>query len=500
MDIKEQLKKLDELERRMIAYQYAEGIIYYDSETVAPAQSVQGRSDCLALLSEESYKLFFNEEVGKLLTDLYAVRDQLDYPARRRVELLKEDYDKNYRIPMDEYVAFQVLVSEATPVWRTAKHTNDFALFAPYLEKIFQTMVQFAGYMQPGADPFEVWLSEHEKGLTREMCDSYFEEVKAALIPLIRRVAEKESPDDSFLHGNFPLDRQKQLSAYLMELMTIPADRCILGEVEHPFSMGLNIDDIRMTTHYYEDDLMSSLFSVVHEGGHSLYSMGADPAYRNTCLSYPSSTSIHESQSRFFENCIGRSREFLNVILPKLKDLFPEQLGDVTLDQFFGAVNKSQPSLIRIEADELTYSMHIVIRYEIEKMLFDGDITIEQLPQAWNRLYKEYLGVDVPDDSRGVLQDSHWSGGGFGYFPSYSLGSAYAAQMLDAMQKDMDVYTTVARGDLAPIVGWMGERVHKDGGALIAQDIIQKSCGAPFSAQYYIDYLTKKYTDIYQLD
>lgn len=500
MDIQQSVRRLDELERRMTAYHYAVSIVYYDSETVAPAKSVQGRSDCLALLSEERYKLFFNDEVGALLAGLYDVREDLDYPTRRRVEKLKEDYDKNHRIPMDEYVAFQVLTSEAEVVWRAAKSANDFDAFAPYLQKIFDTVVRFAGYMQPGADPYEVWLNEHEKGLTRAMCDDYFAKIKAALVPLIKEVSARPQPDGAFLDDNtFPLDKQRALSAYLMDLMTIPPERCVLGEVEHPFSMSLNIDDVRMTTHYYENSLLSSMYSVIHEGGHSLYSMGSDPAYRNTCLAYPSSTSVHESQSRFFENYIGRSEQYLTVVLPKLQELFPEQFAGVTAHQLYLAANRAMPSLIRIEADELTYSMHIVIRYEIEKMLFDGEIGIADLPQVWNRLYKENLGVDIPDNARGVLQDTHWSGGSFGYFPSYSLGSAYAAQMLDAMRQDLDVYAAVANGDLAPIVAWLGERVHRDGGAPIAQDIIQKACGAPFSPQYYIDYLTQKYTAIYGL-
>lgn len=499
MDIPASIQKLDELERRMAAYQYAGGVIFYDSETVAPATSVQGRSDCFSLLSEESYKMFYNPEVGALLSELFDIREDLDYPQRRRVEKLKENYDKNYRIPMEEYVAFQVLTSEAEVVWRSAKQTNDFALFAPYLEKIFATMLKFAEYMQPGADPYEVWLSEHEKGLTRKICDDFFSRLKESLVPLIRQVGRQPQLEDGFLRQDFPLDKQRALSARAMAIMTIPADRCALGEVEHPFSLGLNIDDVRMTTHYYESNLLSSLFSVIHEGGHSLYNLGVNPAYRNTCLAEPSSTSVHESQSRFFENCIGRSEPFLTLLLPTLQELFPEQLDGVTPHQLYLAANKAEPSLIRTEADELTYSLHIVIRYEIEKMLFDGDITVAELPAVWNRLYKEYLGLDVPDDSRGVLQDTHWSGGSFGYFPSYSLGSAYAAQMLAAMQKDLDVFGTVAAGDLTPIVAWLGQRVHWDGGAPIAQEIILKACDEDFSPQYYIDYLTQKYTDLYHL-
>ncbi len=496
MNTKDTMQEMLALQKKMTAYQYAQSIVYFDFLTAAPKDSIAGRSDCMAMISEELYKLFFNPEVGAKLEFLMNNSDGLSVNEKREIVLMKEEYDKNFKIPMDEYVAYSVLCNEAGSKWQECKQNNDFASYRPYLEKIFDTLKRFSTYKNPDADPYEVWLDEHEKGLTRKLCDEFFADLREKLAPLILKIQQQPQIDTRCVEGSFDIDKQRALTTFLTELMTISEDRCVIGEVEHPCCFGLNCDDVRLTTHYYENMLTSSLFSVVHEGGHALYDLGASPDYRNTIMAQPRSTSIHESQSRFFENYIARSPEFAGVLLPKLKELFP-QFADVTADQLYRAVNKAEPSLIRIEADELTYSMHIMIRYEIEKMLFDGVITTHELPETWNRLYKEYLGVDVPDDKTGVLQDVHWSDGLVGYFPSYALGSAYAAQMLAAMQKDIDVFSFVAKGDLKPIVDWLGEHVHKDAGFPDAQDVILKACGAPFSPKFYTAYLTNKYSALY---
>lgn len=499
MEIKDAVQQMNELEARLSAYTYAITVIYFDAQTVAPLCATQARGDCLGLLSEESYKALVNPEVGELLNFLYERRSELDTPIRRRVEILKEEkYDICLRIPIDEFVAFEVLKNEAGAVWHTAKADNDFDSFAPYLEKIIGTQKRFAAYIAPEKDPYDVWLNEYETGLDRAFCDRFFDEIKAGLVPLIKEISARPPVDDSFLFGNFPVPKQRELSDYLMELLLIPRDRCIIGETEHPFTCGENLNDVRITTHYYPDNFASSMYSVIHEGGHALYGLGANPAHVNTCIGSPRSISIHESQSRFFENLIGRSEEFISCIYPELIRLFPEALNSVKPRQLYLAVNKAQPSLIRTEADELTYSLHVLIRYEIEKQLFDGAIPVKELPDVWNRLYKDYLGVDVPDNTRGVLQDSHWSDGAFGYFPSYALGSAYSAQMLNAMQRDIDVFGLVAQGKLEPIIGWLGDKVHFDAGAPLPAEIIEKSCGGAFSPKFYIDYLRNKFSAIYQ--
>ena len=263
--------------------------------------------------------------------------------------------------------------------------------------------------------------------------------------------------------------------------------------------MGFNRDDVRITTHYHADDPMSSFYSVMHEGGHALYELNTGDDLRWTCLASGASSGIHESISRFFENIIGRSYGFCGFILPKMKELFPEQMKDVTVDDFYKAVNIARPSLIRTESDELTYCLHVMVRYEIEKALIGGEITVAKLPEVWNAKMKEYLGVDVPDDTRGVLQDSHWSSGYFGYFPTYALGNAYGAQMLERMKQDVDVDGCCAKGDLKPVVDWLTENVFKYGCMMDPVPLFEQYCGAKFTPEPYCRYLKEKFSKIYGL-
>ncbi|MDR1440684.1 MAG: carboxypeptidase M32, partial [Clostridiales bacterium] len=456
MRLEDAAKKLGELEQKMAAYDYAMGVLYCDGATAAPRGATAGRGAAMALLSEQSHRLFASDDAGELLEWLGGNAQDADPPLRRRVEILREAYAKVRSVPVDEYVAFSVLRNESEAAWKKAKAESDYPSFEPYLSRILETLKRFARYYGPGRDPYEVWLDEHEKGLTRAACEQFFAAVRGGLVPLIREISAVPKIDASPLIGSFPVERQRRLSAWAMQAMRIDPERSAIGETEHPFTSGLNRNDVRITTHYYEDSIMPALYSTIHEGGHALYELGCNPAYADTCIAGPRSTSIHESQSRFFENYIGRSRAFIAFLLPKLRELFPETFGQMGAEALYRMANRAEPSLIRIEADELTYSLHIMARYELEKMLFDGALSTKDLPEAWNGMYREYLGIEPPDDARGVLQDTHWSGGMMGYFPSYSLGSAYAAQMLAAMEKDIDVFGCAGRGELGPIVEWLG--------------------------------------------
>jgi len=486
--------------QKIAAYNHAMVIMSYDSETVMPKAGAPGRGMAMGILSGEMYSLITGEEMQGIMAEMAANIEKLDAATKREIELGLEEIEEISKIPKEEYIAFQVLVNDATMVWREAKNTNDYAKFEPYLKQIIDFVIKFANYMKPGVHPLDTWLDKHEKGMTMEVLDRYFADVKAKLVPLIHAIAERgRKIETDFLKQEFPIDAQRKLSEYLMEVLTIDRNRCAIGEVEHPFMSGLSSQDVRMTTHYYADNLLSSLFSVVHEGGHATYELGVDPTYDFTPLSGGVSTGIHESQSRFFENIIGRSEEFINLIYPKLAELFPEQLKDVSAHELYLAANESKPSLIRIEADELTYSLHIMVRYEAEKRIMSGTITTAELPALWNALYKEYLGVDVPDDAHGVLQDVHWSGGMFGYFPSYSVGSAYASQLYAAMMRDLDVPALVKAGDIRPIVNWLGERIHRFGMFKKPSELLEQACGAPFDPTYYTDYLIRKYSEVFGL-
>ena len=468
------------------------------SVTVAPSDTAQGRGVALGVLAGEQHKLMTDPAVGELLDFLDAHSGELDQLQRRQVEELTRSYRQLQRIPADEYMAYAQLTNKASDVWHKAKENNDFAAFQPLLEQLVDVNRRFASYYDPDKAPYDALLNEYERGVDSVYLDRFFAVVRERLVPVIHAIGDREQPDDSFLHRHYPVESQRRFSDYLMDVLGLDRAHCTIGETEHPFTLEFNNKDVRITTHYNEDNMASSMYSVIHEGGHARYELNIADEVQYTCLSGGVSMGVHESQSRFYENIIGRSRPFIQAVFPKLQEFFPQQLCDVTEEQFYRAVNKAQPSLIRIEADELTYCLHIMVRYEIEKQLIGGTLAVKDVPETWNRLYKEYLGVDVPDDKHGCLQDSHWSGGSFGYFPSYALGSAYGAQMLRNMEKEIDVWGPVSRGDLSGVSGWLKERVHQFGGLLTPAEVVQNACGS-FDPTVYTDYLANKYSQLYGL-
>lgn len=445
------LEALRAVESKLSAYHHAMGVLFLDAATAAPKGSAQGRGQTMAMLSETVYALNADPE------------------------------------------------NDAQAVWEQAKNTDDFALFAPYLEKIVGFNQKFAGYYNPSLPPYDALLNEYEEGLTVETLDRFFAQLREVLVPLLAKVTAAEPIDDSFLHQLYPMEQQHQLSDYIMSVLGIDRNYCAIAESEHPFTSGFHNKDVRITTHYYEQEPVFSLYSVIHEGGHAIYEMGCEDRYNHTFLAGGASMGIHESQSRFFENIIGRSEPFLTYIFPKLVQLFPRQLEGVDAHMFWKAVNKASPSLIRTEADELTYCMHIMVRYELEKQLIAGTLAVRDVPEAWNQLYREYLGVEVPNNRMGCLQDSHWSGGSIGYFPSYALGSAYGPQMLAAMEAEMgSIWEDVAKGDLSKVKAWLHNHIHRHARLYSPGTLFEMACGK-FDAKYYTDYLTEKYTRLYNL-
>lgn len=492
------MQKLRALEKRIYAYSYAMGVIEVDESTVAPSGGSEGRGEALEVLSAAQYDLLTGSEMASLLTT--AASEQLDEQAAAEVRELKRTYDQFTKIPAEEYAAGARMMNDCRNAWHKAKAANDFSIYAPWLEQMVDNRRRWADYFVPGQDAMATWLDQNQKGLTVEETDRFFASLRESIVPLLHRIqTEGTPPRTDFLKRNWPLDKQKDLSSYVMKVMGIDPAHCVLGETEHPFTLELYNDDVRITTHYYEQDMISNLFSVIHEGGHALYELHVDSALRYTAVTGGSSIGLHESQSRLFENYVGRSREFLSFLWPKLLELFPENLAGVTCEEFYRAVNRVEPSLIRTEADELTYSLHVMVRYELEKQLLNGSLSVSELPAAWNRLYKEYLGVDVPDDAQGVLQDVHWSQGSFGYFPGYALGTAYAAQMVHEMKKELDFAACCAEGNLKPILDRQTEYLWKYGQLYTPDVLIRKACGGAFDPSYFVRYLEEKYTDIYQL-
>lgn len=499
MTIEQAVARLNELQKALYALNHAMSILYVDGDTAAPKESYKGRGMTMGYLSELLYKQTVNDETGEVLQTILDNRDQVDAVTVRQAELIKEDYDNMHVMPMEEYVAFEELTNEAVAIWHQAKENSDYALFAPYLEKMLDYQRRFAARKDPTKAPYDVLLDQYEKGISMAQLDPFFRTMREDLTPLILEIAKCKQPDYPFMKAVYPIEQQRIFSLKLMEMEGIDPNRCTIGETEHPFTDAVNKWDARITTHYHEDNMFSSMFSVIHEGGHALYEMGIADEYQFTAVNGGATMGLHESQSRFYENLICRSRAFCGALLPVLKDSFPEQMKDATADQLYAAINAAGPSLIRTEADELTYPLHVMIRYEIEKLMISGEAKVSELPEIWNQMYKKYLGVDVPNDREGILQDSHWSGASFGYFPSYALGSAYGVQMLKNMEKDIDVWGIAGTGDLRPITAWLGNKIHRHGKFLKPQELLVDAMGGPLDAKVYTGYLVKKYSELYRI-
>ncbi|XID96061.1 carboxypeptidase M32 [Paenibacillaceae bacterium WGS1546] len=497
------LRRFRDLIGRIKQYEEILGVVYWDMRTGAPRKGVELRSEAVGALSSETFKLSTSDEMGELLERLKepAALAGLGEIDRRLVEETAKEYERNRRIPPDMYREYVVLTSQAESAWEEAKANNDFPGFVPYLEQIVAFNRKFIELWGVKSTPYDTLLDIYEPGLTTKELDRLFGELRARLVPLAERIAKSASkPDTSFLQGTFDKEAQKKFSRHILNEMGYDFEAGRLDESVHPFATGLSPGDVRITTRYLPHDLTSALFGTIHEGGHALYEQNIAPELSGTTLCAGTSMGIHESQSRLWENMVGRSLGFWQRYLPDLKTFFPGLLDGVSAEAFYRGINVVEPSLIRIEADELTYNLHIMIRYEIERMLFNENLDPRELPEVWNRKYEEALGILPPDDASGVLQDVHWSGGAFGYFPSYSLGNMYAAQIMDTARRELpELDERIASGELLPLKAWLTERVYRHGKLLRPSEIIERISGKPLQSAYLCDYLEQKYADIYRL-
>lgn len=495
--------RLRDLEGRLWTREYLMKITSFDGATVAPENSAPARGEALGTLSAEHHALLTGTEAVELLDELTAAvaTDTITDPqVVAEVRTLARDQREARVIPADEAEAWTRLTCEAEAVWNKAKTTDDWAAFEPYVDRIIETLKRHAGYIDPTRDPYDVWLDQYERGMGTAAYDRFFDQVRETVVPLVHAVGERgEQPDAPWRAAHVPDAVQRELSHDLMSLMGLNAADTTLAYTEHPFSEGFSVGDARVATHIYENDLLSNVYSIIHESGHAAYELGVNPAYARTCLEGGTSMGIHESQSRFFENTIGRSRAFMGPLLAVLRKHVPEVYGNVTEDELYRGANIAVPSLIRTEADELTYPLHIMLRYDIERMLFAGEATAQDIPALWDKLVKQYLGIDVPNNAQGCLQDIHWSSG-FGYFPTYALGSAYDAQYVATMTRDgIDLEQACASGELAPVLEWLRTRIWQWGRGKDAAELIRGACGAPFDATFYCEYLATKFGELYKL-
>lgn len=487
------------LERAM-AYQTALTLIEWDNETLAPGQAGAQTSRVQGTLSE-AYQEVMTDEAVKQLIRQCQLSIELSEVQRDIIREAREEVEQLDCIPPDEYRTFQELASEAARIWARAKQNQDFDAFAPTLEKIISYQKKFAGYRaKEGQKLYDVMLDNYEKDFNMEKLDEFFRILKEELVPFLHKIMDSQVRiDDAFLTGDYPETKQQELAEYLAAYVGFDFEKGVLAVSAHPFTTNLHNRDVRITTQY-QNRVDSSLFSVIHEAGHGIYEQGIADELTQTLVGQGASMGMHESQSRFFENIIGRNESFWVPVYGILKDIFPEQLRGVGREMFVRAVNKVQPGLIRTEADELTYSLHVLVRYELEKELIEGNLEVRQLPELWADKYEKYLGVRPQNAAEGVLQDIHWAQGSFGYFPSYALGSAFGAQMYAYMKSEMDFEQLLEDGRIDVIREYLREHIHKYGKTKTSRQLLKNMTGEDFNPQYYIDYLKEKYGKLYQIE
>ncbi len=498
---RQDVQDLDKLERKLFALNYALGEILTFGPVIDPPKATPERAEAMAVLDGERQALLAAPATGALLDRLQQNEAILDVTHRAQLKILKRDRASLVNVPPELQEEFTRLTTESDDVWRRAKAADDWASFEPYLDRIVDLMVRMAQAKDPSKDPYDVWLDEYEHGTDRAFYDGFFSQVKECVVPLLADcMASRHKPSAKPVQGNFDEARQWQLARDIMDLEGVDTDALWIGKTEHPFTGGPGIGFTVIASHVYPSNLLSNVFSMLHEGGHVLYEQNVDPAYRFTSLKGGTSSGMHEAQSRFFENYVGRSRAFADPMCRLLAKHFPGQLGRMTAYQLFMAENCAEPCLIRCDADELTYPLHIIVRYEIEQLLFSGEAKAADVPGLWAEKYRQYLGLGVPNYTDGALQDTHWADGSFGYFPTYALGNAFGAQFRDAMiAQGVDFEGACASGDLAPIRTWLRDNIWHWGRAKDSDELIQAACGEPFDPSHYTRYLVEKFSSIYGL-
>ena len=500
MTLNDNYKMLLERAKKIIIYTNVQSLLGWDFETQMPPKGGKQRSIQFSTLATDTHRMGTDPEVGKLIEKIKedGSYSSLSEEQQRNVYLIERDYKRATKLPTElvaEIASHQVVAIET---WKKAKKEKNYSIFKPALEKGLELQMKRAHYLDPDKDPYDVLLDTFEPKMDSVTITKLFDELKAGLVPLIKKTQEsKIQPDVSLLKRPVPIELQKKISEDLAKIVHYDLDKGSIDEAEHPFTTGY-YDDVRITTHYYENEFDNSFFSVVHEAGHGIYGQNLSSDYVYQPIGQSASLGIHESQSRFIENIICRSKEFWEFYFPRLNEITKNIFADVNLDAFVHAINMIKPSKVRVTADEITYCLHVIIRFEIERDLISKKLSLEDLPAAWNKKYKDYLDVDIENDSEGVLQDIHWAGGAFGYFPTYALGNIYNAHQLHVLRKDMPDYDELVRsGNLKPIIEWLTEKVHRPSNLYDPADLMQRITGESVNPQYFIEYLEKKYSVLY---
>ncbi|MBQ8935131.1 MAG: carboxypeptidase M32 [Oscillospiraceae bacterium] len=482
-------------------YQHAVSVLNFDQETICPPAAMEEQGETIAFLGNQSFRLTKQEDFIQAANDLYDHREELEPLDRAMAESLRRTYDKTKNLTPELEHAHALVYQKGFVDWLKAKEQGAFDLFAPSLKAVRAAQLEEIELRENRLpDTYDEMLSDYERGITRADLDKCFDACKARLIPLLRRIqASPKQIRTDFLSRTVTDESQKKMAEYLLHTIGFDFNRGTFATTEHPFTAGLARDDVRVTTHYYPDQFASNMYSIIHEGGHALFEQLTPGAHYDHFISGDKTMGQHESVSRFYENIIGRSEAFVHLIYPNVCEIFPEVMADVTERELYEALNGVRPSLIRTEADEFTYTFHIIIRYEMEKMIVDGTAALEDLPRIWNEKYREYLGVTPENHREGILQDVHWSSG-FGYFPTYALGNLYNAMYYNRRNEDFDVPAAVGAGDFGKINGWMREHVFQKADVLSPKQWLREVTGRELTTEDFLDYLEEKYSRLYELN
>ncbi|HLY71470.1 MAG TPA: carboxypeptidase M32 [Puia sp.] len=491
-EYKHQIRKIADVKNAL-------NILQWDQETYLPSKGASFRAQQTATLSELAHQLFTSEYFGNILQELNS-RNNLSQKEKRNVELSNEDYIKQKKFTSDFVKKMSETVSKSFHAWIDARRQNAFSAFEKDLNGLLQLKKEEAYLLGFENHPYNALLNEFEKGCTVKLLDKIFTEILYPLKKLFDQINSKPQIDDSCLHQYFPKQQQWDFGIKIIGQLGFDFKAGRQDISEHPFTTSFNNNDVRITTRIDEHNFAGMLWSCIHESGHALYEQGLPETEYGLPLGEYTSLGIHESQSRLWENCVGRGKTFWNYHYKELQDTFPDQLAEVSLQQFYKAINKVEPSLIRTEADELTYHFHVMIRYEIEKLLIEGTIGAHDIPAYWNEHYEKYLDLKVPDDKRGCLQDIHWSHGSFGYFPTYSLGSFYAAQLYGkAIKQNPAIEQAIGKGDTNPLLDYLRKHIFQYGRMYTSEELFAVIGGEPLDIKYFLEYLFDKYKNIYIL-
>lgn len=500
--MEEKLKQLRETLAEVADLNNAAALLNWDQQTYMPPGGAAARGNQLATLSKIAHQKFTSDEVGTLLDDLKKALDGAspDSDDAALVRVTARDYEKATRVPPEFVAEFAQVTTLAHGAWVEARGKADFSIFHPHLEKIVELTHRYVSFFPPADHPYDILLDNYEPGMKTAEVKAIFEALRPQQVELIRAVSARPQVDNAFLRLDYDEKKQWDFGVEVVTQFGYDWKRGRQDKAPHPFTISFSVNDVRITTRFETNSGASALFSTMHEAGHAMYEQGVHPAYERTPLGAGCSLAVHESQSRLWENLVGRSLPFWGHFYPKLRELFPTQLGNVDLQTFYRGINRVAPSLIRVEADEATYNLHIMLRLELEIEMIEGKAAVKDLPEIWNARTQEYLGLTPPDDAKGVLQDIHWSSGYLGYFSTYALGNLISAQLWEKIRQDIpDLEEQIRKGKFDALLGWLREKIHRYGRKYEPQALVEKVTGAKITPEPYLRYLQQKYSAIYEL-